>query len=678
MDTQTRRRLILKRFMESNVLISLALVVVIFTSLWFPPPRASSQEPPLIESRFAKLARGVNLAYWFWDGPWDLQNIQKRFSDSELANLRKMGFTFVRLPIDLNFVMDENSPNLLNHANLAILDRAIQRIVAQDLAVLVEIHSTANTPADKTLYSARLEKEPGFVGVFQWFWLRFAAYLSKTTDPSKVFLGVLNEPVFQSNPAAWPPIQARLLATMRIGAPRHTLVATSAMWSSIDELIKMTPVNDSNVVYDFHFYSPSEFTHQGSTWSWWAVQYFRNVPYPANPQLVAPLLPRIANAAAREELRKYGERYWNITTLGSLIVPAINWAKKHNVKLLCSEFGVYKDFAPPGSRARWLYHVRLILEKSHIGWAMWDYDDNYGMATRDSLGRVKIDPMIVQALGLTPTAMVAGVPPVAAADAAVMTPTPTARLTATPTATSTATATATPTATPSPTGTPSPTADLIPAPQLIEAEQGTVGQSGLWTAYDTGAASGGRYLYSSGSLADTLNLPFYGSRLDVIYVQHPALGSFAIEIDGVQIQTVSGTAESTVFGARASIGGLAEGEHWLRIVPVSGTIAIDAFAVLPQPQATPTLIPTTLPTTQPTGESTSTPVPSLLPTDQPVFTTTPTGMPTQTATYTETPTLTETPTATITYTPTPTATTTETPTPTATFSETPTVEFVSE
>jgi hypothetical protein len=119
-----------------------------------------------------------------------------------------------------------------------------------------------------------------------------------------------------------------------------------------------------------------------------------------------------------------------------------------------------------------------------------------------------------------------------------------------------------------------------PAPTLtmIEAEGERVFRYGGWTAYDTTDASGGQYVYSSGSPDDTLTLDFTGTRLDVIYVKHPALGAFVVEIDGEVWQAVSCTAADTEFGAQVSFI-LPDGVHTARIYPQSGTIAIDAFGV---------------------------------------------------------------------------------------------------
>jgi hypothetical protein len=50
-------------------------------------------------------------------------------------------------------------------------------------------------------------------------------------------------------------------------------------------------------------------------------------------------------------------------------------------------------------RAAWINDTRTSLERHHIGWAMWDYDGNFGLATKSSEGIV-FDPAIVRALGM--------------------------------------------------------------------------------------------------------------------------------------------------------------------------------------------------------------------------------------------------------------------------------------
>ena len=63
------------------------------------------------------------------------------------------------------------------------------------------------------------------------------------------------------------------------------------------------------------------------------------------------------------------------------------------------EFGVFKDYSDPKMRAAWIDDTRTALESRQIGWAMWDYDGNFGLASKSSAGIV-FDPAILQALGM--------------------------------------------------------------------------------------------------------------------------------------------------------------------------------------------------------------------------------------------------------------------------------------
>ncbi|MGQ9850609.1 MAG: CBM96 family carbohydrate-binding protein, partial [Aggregatilineaceae bacterium] len=178
---------------------------------------------------------------------------------------------------------------------------------------------------------------------------------------------------------------------------------------------------------------------------------------------------------------------------------------------------------------------------------------------------------------------------------------------------------------------PTSTATFVPASMpasllLVEAEDSRVQQTGAWTAYATVVASGGAYVFSSGSPDDVLTLTFSGPRLDVIYVGHPALGTLGVEVDGVLLQTRDTATADSAFGLVVSLTGLGEGPHTARIYAVSGAVAVDAFAVTalaeplapPPPSATPAQTATPVPevsatATFPELTPTATPLPAVLP-----------------------------------------------------------------
>jgi len=92
-----------------------------------------------------------------------------------------------------------------------------------------------------------------------------------------------------------------------------------------------------------------------------------------------------------------------------------------------------------------------------------------------------------------------------------------------------------------------------------------VTHTGTWTTHETTTASGGAYVYSSGSAEDVLSLAFAGTQLEIIYVKHPALGVFVVEVDGVPLQLVDSVAQDSEFGTKVTFT-LAEGPHSLRCI----------------------------------------------------------------------------------------------------------------
>lgn len=353
------------------------------------------QQTGVSDARFARLARGANLPFWFWYAPQDVEGF---FSERDLATIRRLGFTYVRVPIDMEWLFDDADADRLDDTHLAVLDRCLDRILAADLAVMIDLHSTSLADSDASVYSGALERDEAFVETFITFWRALAGHLSER-DPEMVFFEPMNEPVFEDDPARWPPMQASILSAIREVAPEHTLVATSALWSGIDTFVELEPLTDPNIVYNFHFYEPFLFTHQGADWTWWVVAGLRGVPYPSSPETVATLAGAEDNAEVRDQLRWYGEERWDAAKIDERIALAAAWGAQHGVRLICDEFGALDQYSAAEDRVRWMYDVRTTLETYGIGWSIWDYDGEFGVARREN-GKTFVDLEAARALGL--------------------------------------------------------------------------------------------------------------------------------------------------------------------------------------------------------------------------------------------------------------------------------------
>ena len=293
----------MKGFVGTICAVLMSLLVFTFPASG-PVAHSSSIEPDATGARLAKLRRGINTSHWFAQLS-NKQRYTKSHFDThttaeDIALIKAMGFDHIRFVMELAPMFNPEAPEILPAQYTSYIDRAIAMILEHGLAVVVDIH-----PSDE--FKKRLADDK-HVEAFGKFWRSWAKHLS-ALDPERVFLEVINEPIVEDG-YRWMGIQAKLIAAIREGAPRHTIIATGHRWSSPNEFLFLEPVADPNVIYNFHFYEPHLFTHQGATWGWELWRYLKLVPYPSSPEGVAAILPTISNQQLRASLVKYGEERW--------------------------------------------------------------------------------------------------------------------------------------------------------------------------------------------------------------------------------------------------------------------------------------------------------------------------------------------------------------------------------
>jgi endoglucanase len=131
----------------------------------------------------------------------------------------------------------------------------------------------------------------------------------------------------------------------------------------------------------------------------------KGIPYPSSPQAVAGPLSQITNPEAQSWVRDYGAQHWDRAKLKSDLGKAVEWGRENGVALYCGEFGAYPLVAPPDSRARWFHDFASVLKESHVGWSIWGWDDSFGFGRRYENGKIVLDPVPIDALGLNKKAL---------------------------------------------------------------------------------------------------------------------------------------------------------------------------------------------------------------------------------------------------------------------------------
>lgn len=371
------------------------LLIPAFICLGFAQAQDRSSGAQTAFARAEHLKRGINVSHWFSQSASDYSahHTATETDADDIALISHLGFDNVRLSVDATPL--EQAPlgkDGLNADFVGRLDRALDTMLADGLAVQVDLH-----PEDSYKLPLRTSNEA--VDRLTMLWRKLATHYA-TRDPERVFFEIMNEPE-ENDPYRWAGIQARVAAAIREVAPRNTIIATGPNFSDIVDLLTQHPLPDKNVIYNFHFYDPHTFTHQGAGWGlpWWSYEH--GIPYPATESTMHELIKEVPDPANRYELELYWLDNWDAHRIRLMIDVAAAWGKASGVPLICNEFGALRKVTEPASRNAWIHDVRTALEADGIGWAMWDYHGNFGVVVKQNGQAGRPDPATVEALGLT-------------------------------------------------------------------------------------------------------------------------------------------------------------------------------------------------------------------------------------------------------------------------------------
>jgi len=377
----------------------LAVLVLLLSSFSFSQsiPSTNSQSIPsstVPDSRIAHLRHGINLSAWFAQ-VYDPKGYTKAHFESwttsaDIALIKSAGFDHVRLSVNPQPMMDAARHPGGTSEYFGYLDAAMKMILDSGLAVELDMHPDSD-------FKARLSKEDDFVERFSDFWRMVAQHYS-TWDSERIFFEILNEPEMRDS-YRWYGVETKIAAAIRQAAPNNTILAAGARWDDDDDMVFLEPLRDPNVIYVFHFYEPHIFTHQGATWGAFYWHWLKNLHYPSDPQNASQVAETVPEAVHRLDVIRYGQDHWDASRVEAEINQAAEWSKRNRVPMVCNEFGVFRN-ADPKDRIAWIRDVRTALEHHEIGWAMWDYSGNFGVAVQKD-GKNVLDEMTVQALGRT-------------------------------------------------------------------------------------------------------------------------------------------------------------------------------------------------------------------------------------------------------------------------------------
>ena len=380
------------------------------------------------------LRRGINLWPWFsltrehpaprTDYDWPPFQLDRQVPTArDLAQLRRAGFDFVRIPVDPGPIVAA-APR----ERAILLDQvmaAVALALGRDFTVVLNLHANAATHHWTPAHLFGSEAAPGFLA-----YLALIAELARRLvrlGPERVALEPVNEPFQACGAAEWERIQKRMLGAARSAAPGLTLVATGAcgsMIAGLEPLKARALAAFEPLLFTFHFYEPYLFSHQGAKWMSEPFYPALNaVPWPASrgslETTLAAVRARMAalgqpvsgrGAAVYRETERVLTEYFDARPDRPFIEGYLGqvraWAQREGVatgRILMGEFGAVRTGAgiaasAPADRARYVRDVRLSAEAQGFPWAFWNLFDSLGLLV-DDVSR-QLDPAMIEALGL--------------------------------------------------------------------------------------------------------------------------------------------------------------------------------------------------------------------------------------------------------------------------------------
>jgi aryl-phospho-beta-D-glucosidase BglC (GH1 family) len=368
--------------MTRHLLIALAFVLGM-TSL------ASADSSSVAWKRFQHLQHGVSVSGWFSEnGNYSLQQLRAFTTPADLEHIHQLGFDHIRIPVDPVIFQCDGAWDSCER--IQFLDQVIQKALSVDLYVILDFHPNPQ-------YTHQMIANGPTADKYLRLWAQIADHYG-AMDSDRIVLEAMNE-ISVNDLYAWFGLLQQSIEVIRHHAPNSTILVQGAGFSDIWELTRLPVIPDANLIYDFHYYEPHIFTHQGATWGsdYWLDVH--NLPFPPTEKGVSEAIEHAESQDAKWKLLEYKLEHWDGDRIASEIEFAAKWAHERNVPLLCDEFGVYRNFSPPEARERWLTAARTAFEKNHIGWTMWDYQGGFGVVYKEN-GHLRDDEMVLRSLGL--------------------------------------------------------------------------------------------------------------------------------------------------------------------------------------------------------------------------------------------------------------------------------------
>ena len=318
----------------------------------------------------------------------DMEHFESYIDESDVINIKNMGLDHIRLGFDQ--IVLEYEPYKYREEIFDILKQFVGYCEKHGLGIILNLHKAIGNYCDieesVTLFDSE-ELQNRFIALWQELENCFCGN-------DGVMFELLNE-VREIEPELWNDLAEKTINAIRKTNADRKIIIGPTCWNNPNKLHALRVFDDENVIYTFHVYDPSEFTHQRGVLHWKHLYYNRKMEYPCDIEKYREFYRLVFN---NHNAYSHIERM-DIEYMREILQPAIDFTKQHPDKILwCGEFGTIRH-ADMNSRENWMRDVITILKENNIPYSVWNYlstpnDGNRFSLVDDDTRKILSDEML--------------------------------------------------------------------------------------------------------------------------------------------------------------------------------------------------------------------------------------------------------------------------------------------
>ena len=292
----------------------------------------------------------------------DYEHFDTYITEWDVINIKNMGMDHIRLGFDQ--IVLETEPYVYNERTMGLVENFVALCQKHGLGIVLNLHKCIGNYCDieesVTLFDSQ-ELQDRFIALWLELERRFC-------DNDGVMFELLNE-VRDIDPELWNDLAEKTISALRTVNKTRKIIIGSTCWNNPNKLHALKLFDDENVIYTFHVYDPSEFTHQRGVLHWKHLYYNRKMEYPGDIEKYREFYRLVYG---NENAYSHVDRM-DINYMREIFEPVKRFRQEHPDKILwCGEFGTIRH-ADISSRENWMRDVISLCQENDVPYSVWNY-----------------------------------------------------------------------------------------------------------------------------------------------------------------------------------------------------------------------------------------------------------------------------------------------------------------